>query len=546
MSINDCFNCFVLELPSERDMTVILCGNKRLISSCWAACFLLNGLQAQSPDTDVQENLDLNQNVQSDTGVHSSSNRNHDINACHQNCYNSFMNPGYCDLTSPALKHCKQFQTECQKTILNNQTEFDIFADTKVICKYYRYMISTCSFDNFSTEYNSTILQDSLEKKRGFKNESSDIKFINTFYNKVMKMSPVTDLYTGFTYVNEEIYKLYAENRSKPIFWNISLRSDQEAHLYMYDGLKKCLNTTYFHSMNVYFIPPSYDEPVYARLCEIHKSVKRVAVVLWLESTELTLFSTGGQILSHPSGWWKIQCDLLKTSYQEDVYPCQVKLCSRINHLLLEGQCKGLKHLVLAFPVTSFLDFDPVRLFNYTKCFLNEFSNLYVNKSSQLPVISYLTLRNEKHIIFTLKVYVSYLSNNELEYSPHIMNMTWSMFTLIKHFILNNQNRSSLVKKQSIGLDTKTVCFAFKETYDEWKIADFSSTDFVCSDVIVNETFSFDKKELKLKFNCMQHLDISEESLANDASLVSKSVLAIGLFYFLLTRLCGVYAVAER
>nr|KAI8728835.1 hypothetical protein BgiMline_032378 [Biomphalaria glabrata] len=517
-------------------MTVILCGNKSFFITCWAACFLLNGLQAQSPDTDVQENLDLNQNVQSDTGVHSSSDRKHDINACHQNCYKRRLDPGYCDLTSPALKHCKQFQTECQKTILNNQTEFDIFADAKVTCKYETYMISTCSFDNFSTNYNSTILQDSLEKKRGFKYDSSDIKFINTFYNKVMKMAPVTDLYTGFTYVNEEIYKLYAENRSKPIFWNISLRSDQEAHLYMYDGLKKCLNTTYFHSMNVHFIPPFLNKSLSTTLCEIHDAVNSVSVDLWLENTELTLLSTGGQILSHPSGWWKIQCDLLKTSYQEDVYPCQVKRCSRINHLLLEGQCKGLKHLVLAFPVTSFLDFDPVRLFNYTKCFLNEHANLHVNKSSKLPVIGHRMLRKEKHIIFTLKVYVSYLSNNELEYFPHIMNMTWSMFTLIKHFKLNNQNRSSSLKKQSIGLDTKTVCFAFSKDYVNWKISEFSSTDLVCSDVIVNETFSFDKKELKLKFNCMQHLGISEESLANDASLVSKSVLAIGLFYFLLTR----------
>ncbi|KAI8786529.1 hypothetical protein BgiBS90_011667, partial [Biomphalaria glabrata] len=233
------------------------------------------------------------------------------------------MNPGYCDLTSPALKHCKQFQTECQKTILNNQTEFDIFADTKVTCKYDTYMISTCSFDNFSTEYNSTILQDILEKKRGFKYESSDIKFINTFYNKVMKMAPVTDLYTGFIYVNEEMYKLYAENRSEPIFWNISLRFDQEAHLYMYDGLKKYLNTTYFHSMNLYFRPPFLHKTLNFPTCIHHEAVNRISVDLWLENTELTLDSTGSHFFSHPSGWWRIQCDLLKTSYQEDVYPCQ-------------------------------------------------------------------------------------------------------------------------------------------------------------------------------------------------------------------------------
>ncbi|KAK6989129.1 hypothetical protein BgiMline_012328 [Biomphalaria glabrata] len=245
--------CFVLELPSARDMTVILCGKKRLLITYWAACFILNELQTQSADTDVQENMDLNQNFQSETGVHSSSDRKHDINACHQYCYNMYLDPGYCDLSRPAFKHCKRFQTECQKTSLNNQTKIDKFSDPKIICKYNRYMISTCSFDNVSTEYNSTILQDSVQKKRDLKNENSDINVLKAFYNKLMTMAPVTDLYTGFTYVNEEVYKLYAENRLEPIFWNIRLNSDRDEHLYMFDGLNKCLNTTYFHSMNISF-----------------------------------------------------------------------------------------------------------------------------------------------------------------------------------------------------------------------------------------------------------------------------------------------------
>ncbi|KAK6989118.1 hypothetical protein BgiMline_012316 [Biomphalaria glabrata] len=354
-----------------------------------------------------------------------------------------------------------------------------------------------------------------------------------------MKMSPVTDLYTGFTYVNEEIYKLYAENRSEPIFWNIRLSSNQEVHINLYDSLNKCLNTTYFHSMNISFSAPKfYFVPECSNVLN-----QRVLADLSLENTQLNVIFNGIRINKLYGCWWIMQCDLLKSINQEEVYPCQVYDCQS-TALVLDGQCKIPEVLVLAFPVTSFLDIDPVRLFNYTKCFLNEHANLHVNKSSKLPVIYYLMLRKEKHIIFTLNVYVNYFSNYELEHFPHIMNMTWSIFTLIKHFKLNNQKRSSLLEKQLIGLDSKNVCFAFINQY--MMIKELDSTDLVCSDVIVNETFIFDKKELQHKFICMQHLGLSEESLANDSSLVSKSAIAVGLLYFVFIRLCGVYAVAEH
>nr|KAI8728829.1 hypothetical protein BgiMline_032372 [Biomphalaria glabrata] len=215
-------------LPAAKDMTVILCGNKRLLITCWAACFILNGLQAQSADTDIQENMYLNQNFQSEAKINGFNDREYKIKECHQNCYKRYLIPGYCDLSRPALKHCKQFQTECQKTHLSNKIKFDLFADTKVTCKYYRYMISSCSFDNVSTNDNSTLPQDSLEKKRELKNENSDINEIRAFYDKLKTMAPVTDLYTGFTYVNEEIYKLHAENRSEPTFWNIRLSLNRD------------------------------------------------------------------------------------------------------------------------------------------------------------------------------------------------------------------------------------------------------------------------------------------------------------------------------
>ncbi|KAK6989122.1 hypothetical protein BgiMline_012320 [Biomphalaria glabrata] len=139
-----------------------------------------------------------------------------------------------------------------------------------------------------------------------------------------MTMAPVTDLYTGFTYVNEEVYKLYAENRSEPIFWNIRLNSDREDHLYMFDVLSKCLNTTYFHSMNISFL---YPDLINNRdiLTSCYDTDPKFSVDLWLENTELTLDNSGSWKNDHPSGWWRIQCNVLKTSYQENICSCQVR-----------------------------------------------------------------------------------------------------------------------------------------------------------------------------------------------------------------------------
>ncbi|KAI8786532.1 hypothetical protein BgiBS90_011670 [Biomphalaria glabrata] len=337
-------------------MTVILCGNKRTFITCWAACLLLNGLETLNAETDFLENTDLVQNVQSATGIHNSSDRKHDINVCHEYCYNRNFDPKYCDPTRTALKRCKNFGTECQKTLLNNQTEFDVFANT-VICKYVFYMIATCSFDNVSTNYNSTILQDRLQKKRVLKNENSGINEKKYFYNELMTMAPVTDLYTGFTYANEEVYKLYAENRSQPISWNIRLNSDRDEHLYMFDSVNKCLNTTYFHSMNLSFLYPDIIKTNILPSCALYEANTKFSVDLWLENTELTLDNSVSWNNDHPSGWSRIQCNVLKTSYQENICSCQVKKCNR-QTFLHDGQCKEQKNLVLAFPVAYFLDFD--------------------------------------------------------------------------------------------------------------------------------------------------------------------------------------------
>ncbi|KAK6989121.1 hypothetical protein BgiMline_012319 [Biomphalaria glabrata] len=320
-------------LPAAKDMTVILCGNKRLLITCWAACFILNGLQAQSADTDIQENMYLNQNFQSEAKINGFNDREYKIKECHQNCYKRYLIPGYCDLSRPALKHCKQFQTECQKTHLSNKIKFDLFADTKVTCKYYRYMISSCSFDNVSTNDNSTLPQDSLEKKRELKNENSDINEIRAFYDKLKTMAPVTDLYTGFTYVNEEIYKLHAENRSEPTFWNIRLSLNRDKGIYLFDGLNKCLNTTYFHLMNISF---SYLHKNTLPSCNFQEESGLFLVDLWLDNNELTLEYGGNYIYHDPIRWSRIQCNLLKNAYQE-------VLTSRIGNYFLYFKVRSYK-----------------------------------------------------------------------------------------------------------------------------------------------------------------------------------------------------------
>ncbi|KAI8786518.1 hypothetical protein BgiBS90_011656, partial [Biomphalaria glabrata] len=132
-------------------------------------------------------------------------------------------------------------------------------------------------------------------------------------------------------------------------------------------------------------------------------------------------------LYTNPTGWTKVQCDLLHSSNQEEFSPCKVQGCDRDSRLL-DGQCKKFRILILAFQVDQSLDFDHAKLLSYAKCYLHEHSNLHVSESSHLRAINYLVWRKEMHIIFTLPVFVNHLNNNEGEYSEHILNMTWSMF----------------------------------------------------------------------------------------------------------------------
>ncbi|KAK6989125.1 hypothetical protein BgiMline_012323 [Biomphalaria glabrata] len=499
---------------------------RRFVFTYWATCFLTTGLDAPIAEKARLENLRLNENFQTDSGQDITSVQVHDIEHCHQYCNKQEELLSYCDVRCPVPgKCCKTFQTKCLQTSLNNQTEFDRFADTKIKCAHNVFMISPCS-----TNYSSTTQHD-INKKRDFKHVITEMKQKNSFFDQVINIAPVTDLYTGFTYVNFEVYKRYAENKSEPIFWIAELQTNLVLDPSIYDAFNNYLNTSYFHSMNVSFKSPTFLKESDIGKCigpkeNPSKFVKfKFSILLSLTNAEI-MFDDSESLYPNPNGWTRVQCDLLKTSNQEEFYPCQVQGCDS-DARLLDGQCKKSQMLLLAFQLHHFLDYDHAKLLNYAKCYLYEHSNLQVNESSHLPAIKYLMWRQEKHIIFTLTVFVNHSNNNEVEYSEHILNMTWSMFFLIKHSKATNQNMNSLSENESIGSDTHRVCFAFLKAEFNWNITRVLDNSLVCSDVHVNVSLILDDKEYQLRFSCRQHLDWSERSFLNTASLLSKYVIAI-------------------
>ncbi|KAI8786533.1 hypothetical protein BgiBS90_011671 [Biomphalaria glabrata] len=502
---------------------------RRFVFTYWATCFLTTGLDAPITKNARLENLRLNENFQTDSGQDITSAQLHDIEHCHQYCNKPEQLPSYCDVRCPVPgKCCKTFQTKCPQTSLNNQTEFDRFADATITCKYNRYMISSCS-----TNYSSTIQHDSFKKERDFKDVNTEIKEKNNFFDQVKNIAPVTDLYTGFTYVNLEVYKRYAGNKSEPIFWIVELQTNLDQILPIYDAFNNYLNTSYFHSMNVSFKRPTFLKESTIGQCKgpkDHPSIYekfKFSILLSLTNAEV-MFDARENLYTNPNVWTRVQCDLLNTSNQEEFYPCQVQGCESDTRLL-DGQCKKSQMLLLAFQVHHFLDFDHAKLLNYAKCYLYEHSNLHVNESSHLPAISYVQWRKEMNIIFTLTVFVNHLSNNEVEYSEHILNMTWSMFFLIQHSKATNQNMNSLSENESVGLDMHRICFAFLKAEFNWNITRVLDNNLVCSDVHVNGSLILDDKEYQLRFSCRQHLDWSERSSMNTASLLSKYGIALGL-----------------
>ncbi|KAK6989123.1 hypothetical protein BgiMline_012321 [Biomphalaria glabrata] len=496
----------------------------------WATCFLNTGLDAPIAKKARLENLRLYENFKSDLGSHISSVPIQDLEHCHQYCNRHELRPSYCDIRCPVPgKCCKEFPFKCSQTSLKHRAEFDRFADTLVACKYDMAMIYPCSGND-----SSTIQPDSFENERDFNDFNIEIKQNIIFFDQVINIAPVTDLYTGLTYVNFELYKRYAENKSEPIFWIAELQTNLDLDLSIYDAFNNYLNTSYFHSMNVSFTLPTFIDEMSLQRCGTNRVIPsyekfKFSILLSLTNAEVILDATKSRY-TIPFAWTKVQCDLLKTSKHKDLYPCQVQDCND-NSRLLDGQCKHSQGLLLAFQISDFLDFDHERLLSYSKCYLHEHSNLHVNESSLLPAINYLMWRQEKHIMFTLTVFVNHLSNNEVEYSDHILNMTWSMFFLIKHFKATNQNMNSLSEKRSIGLDTHRVCFTFLRSAFKWTITRVLDNNLVCSDVHVNGSFILDDKEYQLRFSCKQHLDWSEGSSLNTASLLSKYVIALGLLF---------------
>ncbi|KAK6989124.1 hypothetical protein BgiMline_012322 [Biomphalaria glabrata] len=505
---------------------------RRFVFTYWATCFLTTGLDApiaKNARLD-NENLHLSQNFESDLVPHISSVPIKDVEHCDQYCNIQKQFPSYCDIRCPVpVKCCKEFQSNCPQTSLNNQT--DRFANTKITCELDVFMISSCS-----TNDSSTIQPDSFEKERDFNDFNIKIKQ-NIFFDQVINIAPVTDLYTGFTYVNFEVYKRYAENKSEPIFWIAELQTNLDLDLSIYDAFNNYLNTSYFHSMNVSFKRPELlgESSLSTGICrflrdETFNEKFKFSILLSLTNAEVRLDARESRY-TNPIVWTKVQCDLFKTSNQKDLYPCQVQGCNSYSRLL-DGQCKQSQRLLLAFQVSHFLDFDHERLLSYAKCYLHEHTNLHVKESSHLPAINYLMWRQEKHIVFTLIVFVNHLSNNEVEYSEHILNMTWSMFFLIQHSKTTNQNMNSLSEKRSIGLDTHRVCFAFLKAEFNWNITRFLENSLVCSDVHVNVSLILDDKEYQLRFSCRHHLNWSEGSSLYTASLLSKYVIALGLLIF--------------
>ncbi|KAI8786520.1 hypothetical protein BgiBS90_011658 [Biomphalaria glabrata] len=496
----------------------------------WATCFLTTGLDAPITKNARLENLHLSQIFESYLEPNISSVPIPDVEHCDQYCNIQKQFPSYCDVRCPVPgKCCKKFQSKCPQTSLNNQ--FDRFANTKITCELDAFMISSCS-----TNYSSTIQPDSFEKERDF---NIEIKQNIFFFYQVINIAPVTDLYTGFTYVNFEVYKRYAENKSEPIFWIAELQTNLDLDLSIYDAFNNYLNTSYFHSMNVSFKRPKLleESSLSTGICRFIREEPfnekfKFSILMSLTNAEVMLDDRESRY-TNPIVWTKVQCDLFKTSNQKDLYPCQVQDCNSYSRLL-DGQCKQSQGLLLAFQVSHFLDFDHERLLSYATCYLHEHSNLHVNESSHLPAIKYLMWRQEKHIVFTLTVFVNHLSNNEAEYSEHILNMTWSMFFLIQHSKASNQNMNLLSEKGSIGLDTHRVCFAFLKAEFNWNITRVLDNSLVCSDVHVNGSLILDDKEYQLRFSCKQHLDWSEGSSLNTASLLSKYGIALGLFFFVL------------
>ncbi|KAI8786567.1 hypothetical protein BgiBS90_011705 [Biomphalaria glabrata] len=561
------------------------------VSKYWKTYYSLYALQCaviqQNAAGEPFDNYTSQQDV--DLDLNRFTFENLDLSSCYNLCYQWRIIPCSCDVKCPVLGNCcEDFTSECPETFRESQTIFNQFSTAKVKCERNTLMISACP-DNGNTSRGSATSGETLDKYRTFREVNFSNNVNNTFFDKVIKTLHVTDLFTGFTYVNSEVFTCYAESRSEPVIWDIVLSSGVNG----FNLNDKYLNTSLFLPKNMMFKPPAFlknrikfatcflhsvskcpedvgedsrlvkscssfysfvkfQETVfnnhYCALCNGFNTSHALeksdvlelfyyndfifSVTVSFESSRLVVTQKEPNSNSFLSDWLKIECSLNKPFGFENLFPCQLQSCSNFGHII-DGQCKDSMILLFAFPVADFPVSEHESLWNYIRCYLYERLQLRVQESKQFPSLEDFKLRKKKFIIFTFQMFLTYSEKFFIaeiwreSYFQDIVSLTSSVFTIMKYLKGARLNMRFPLKKTAIDYSITQVCFGIFRENNLITDEQVSNSDISCTDVRINESYLLDKKESMMNLTCGEYLISSEGSF-----LITSHLLTLTFYIF--------------
>ncbi|KAK0065735.1 hypothetical protein Bpfe_004532 [Biomphalaria pfeifferi] len=559
---------------------------KTFVTTFYYVVFFLHaGVDAHSPVIVILHNLSLSENVHNDSKIKSLTFYAHQKDSCFYLCNEWRPVPCSCDVRCLVIGNCcEDFRIECPETFLKGQTRFSRFVNAEIVCKYNTFMVSKCPFDENNSS--SALLHNGLEIDTSLRDANINIEVNNTFIDEVIQILPVSDMTSGFTYVNSDVYKCFAESNSEPLFWDIVLQSDDS----IFSMRDKLLNATILHSRNISFIPTTLlKERMMLPIC-FQNSISecpadrsqdpwiqnKCSSLLSFVDVQTTVFTNRYCALCHgfnnsepileakaqaynsfifsitmslrnnklivnqvgkgsASMWQTIQCNLESNANSD--FPCEVQPCHKLAYLI-DGLCKHSTVLLLAFPAATFPVFEPNRILSFMQCFLYERLNTDIYESKLLPALDNFKRRKQKkYIVYTFQMFLvhddvlslAYANKWQEKYIEDIMSLTTSMFTMMKHLQTTKHTRNKLWNR----LGTTKACFALFLEESIQLAHEIADTQLACFDVRVNTSLFSDKKELFMNISCGQHLIQSKGSVLLSVHVRTTSVIAFLTMFIL-------------
>ncbi|KAK6989273.1 hypothetical protein BgiMline_012480 [Biomphalaria glabrata] len=483
------------------------------------------------------------------------------IITCESMCGQWSSTPCSCDHRCLVLGNCcERFASDCSETARESKNKYALLLHSKVSCDFDAFVISSCpedgqlnkNVDNVNNVNSKPYLE--LLKNTQTININNRLDLVDS----LQSTTPVTDLSTGFTFINKTIYDCNKWNDSVPALWtrmvgliNFNIKENSLAALNVaenkFDGSFRPPSSLGKYSLRpacsklivttcelqnysraqlekcTSFVSHVHDgHKVYKnRHCAECSGAQRILpgipgqvnnesfhgfnFPMMISLSENIITFSINNIEARPA-WDVIECDLRGANKTDEELACLIKSCSSCCTKRPDGLCKKKKILNIALPFYV-LNTEMRKLGEFIHCFLTNVVKLDVFGESKITKVKNMKQLRGTFYLFEILIFefsnFSGLSHGDI--SRNYLSLAVEMFQLYSAMLTNvNQTHDQQIQRlahPNRHSDSAHVCIYVSDK----------------TDVITN-------KETDKKFRCIDVFSINVTQHQEDSSRHERSV----------------------